>query len=426
MAYRMRSALAFAGSWLLAHGAFAGPCDYVAGPSGLAVREGYTDFIPPAALKPFKDALPHVDRPDLEAAMRSPDTMWYDEASMVFLYQDSVEVVVGARANCVGRKVGEANRNNPAIAKLLNYFGPDYRFKFPFRKAAGTDNVSNAYVVNFWTPPKVDGRALPVKWWKQSARGRWHWVFPVGTIFGEVLYQQSPDGHWYVFEIRMRKRYLDGWEVDLFRPFRTAASMADAVVERRPDWQNRPDVAALVNHLRDPATLVPYRMVSEAFGAVFPPIDGALDRLPAVSDPTLIQELLTSTTFRSAEGAIWKEFDGRETYAPSSQGEFSIVPRGYEMGMIPVNEVSCARCHNQTSRGLADFEFDLILYGEVWGEDQIFTWHLFEPNRYIFNTFDDSDSNTRRPNPRLVQAGLLRNERPAPGDALYKQLPTPF
>ena len=39
----------------------------------------------------------------------------------------------------------------------------------------------------------------------------------------------------------------------------------------------------------------------------------------------------------TAEGAIWKEHGGKETYAPSGEGDFGIVPKGYEMGMIPVN-----------------------------------------------------------------------------------------
>lgn len=406
--------------------ALAAPCEFTPGDPNLEARDGFAEFIAADKLQPFKNALPHVENAALEAVIRSPDTMWYDEESMVFLYQDSVEVVVGGRANCVGRKVGEANRNNPPIAKLMNYFGTDYRFKFPFRKAAGTDNVTNVKVFNFWAPPRQGGSTLPVRWWKASARGRWHWVFPVGTMFGEVLYQKGPDDRWHVFEIRTRKRYRDGWEVDLFRPFATASSLADAVVAKRPNWRNQADLNRLVTHLRNPATLVPHRMVSEAYGAVFPAINGALDKLPAVDDSALIAELLDTTTFKSTEGAIWKENGGLETYAPSSEGDFQIVPRGYEMGMIPVNEVSCNRCHEQTARPLGTIEGDIVLYGEVWGEDRAFTWHLFQPNQFIYNTFDDSDSNTRRLNPRLVTAGLLKNERPAANDPNYKQLPTPF
>ncbi len=394
--------------------------------SRLTVRDGYLDFIAPDELRPFKAALPRVADPALERILQSPDTVWYDEESMVFMYQDSVEVVVGARANCVGRMVGERNANNPAIHKLVNYFGEDYRFRFPFRTVAGADDVENIRSLNFWSPPKANGQTLPVKYWKNSARGRWHWLFPVGTVIGEALFQQGPDGRWHPFEIRTRKRYLDGWAVDLFRPFPTAASLASKIQAQRPEWQSDSNVARFVEHLLDATTLESHRLVSEAFGKIFPPIEGALDVLPELQDKALLASLLDTTTFVSTEGAIWKRNGAKEAYAPASAADFGIVPKGYKMGLIPVNEVSCNRCHDQTSRGLGALEMDVILYGEIWGEDRIFTWHLFEPHRYMFDTWDDSDSASRTVNPRLVQSNLIRMERPAAGDPVYKSLPRGF
>jgi hypothetical protein len=345
---------------------------------------------------------------------------------MVFLYQDSVESVVGGRANCVGRKVGERNRSHPQIGKLLNYFGPDYRFKFPFRTAAGTDDASNVRVINFWAPPRANGQVLPVRWWKASARGRWHWVFPVGTVFGEVQYQQAPDQRWVVYEIRTRTRYLDGWIPNVFRPFARAEELAQAITAREPNWQSQPGVAAYVEHLRNANNLTPAQMVSEAFASVFPTIDGALDVLPALNQPELIYSLLRETPFQSVVGTIWKEGSGLETYAPGGAETFGIVPGRYKGGLLAVNEVSCNRCHNETGHWLADFEDDIVLYGEVWGEDRIFTWHLFKPHRFIFDTFDDSDSNSRMINDRMVRAGLLQEGRPQPSDMIYRQLPVPF
>lgn len=404
----------------------AGACEYKAPQGGLTTRDGFVEFIAPATLDPLKAALPKLEREDLDQVMRAGDTMWFDEESMVFLYQDSVEVVVGGRANCVGRKVGERNQGS-VIGKLMNYFGPDYRFKFPFRKAAGTDDVTNVKVLNFWAPPKKNGKALPVKWWQESSRGRWHWVFPVGTVFGEVLYEQAPNGQWIVFEVRTRKRYLDGWEPNLFRPYPTADSLAAAITQRRPQWARTPDLQRLVAQLRNKDSLVATRLVSEAYGKVFPPVDGALDTLPDVTDKDLIVELLTQAPFKSVEGAIWKENGkGLETYGPASAGDFNVVPKGYKMGMIQTNEVSCNRCHVETGHPLGDFEFDIILYGEVWGEDRIFTWHLFEPNQYVFDTWDDRDVPSRKVNGRMAQANLLKQERVASGDPLYKVLPIPY
>ena len=91
------------------------------------------------------------------------------------------------------------------------------------------------------------------------------------------------------------------------------------------------------------------------------------------------------------------------------------------MGMIPVNEESCNRCHDQTGRGLQDFDRDVVLYGEIWGEDRAFTWHLFEPHSGMYGTFDDhEDQGSRRINPKLQNAGLLKNEKPSSSDPLYK------
>lgn len=306
--------------------ASAEPCEppAVQPAAGLSVQEDFVEYISEGDLRPFKDALPRNAPAELLALVGSRDTMWYDDRSMVFLYQDSIEVVTGNRANCVGRKVGERNKNNPQIGKLLNYFGPDFRFLFPFRTVAGTDHVTNLRTLTLWAPPRRNGRALPVKYWKLSSRGRWMWTFPFGTVFGEALFQKGPDQSWYAFEIRTRTRYRDGWAVNVYRPLASAEAMAREVILRRPQWQQTPDLARLVAHLRDKSSLVRNRWESKPYAKVFPAIDGALDPLPGIQDTALISELLTLVPWVSTEGAIWKEGGGLETYAPSSQADFHL------------------------------------------------------------------------------------------------------
>src|SRR5262249_28324824 len=161
-----------------------------------------------------------------------------------------------------------------------------------FRKAAGTDNVDNVHVLNFWSPPRSGGKAKPVKYWRPTQRGHWYWTFPVGTLIGEVLYEKGPTGRWYVFEIRTRKRYLDGWEVNVYRPFVTADALAKAVTRMRPGWASTPALKHFVTALQDKNNLVAHRLESPAFGKVFPPVDGALDVLPDPGDAGLVAELL--------------------------------------------------------------------------------------------------------------------------------------
>jgi len=93
--------------------------------------------------------------------------------------------------------------------------------------------------------------------------------------------------------------------------------------------------------------------------------------------------------------------------------------------MIAVNDVSCNRCHSEVSRKLGEFEFDIQLYGEIWGEDRIFTWHLFKDHRLIYNAYDDQDG-SRQINSKMIQANLLLKGKPSGGDPDYKVLPSAF
>ena len=284
------------------------PCLYAPNTLPLPQRAGYVAFMSDDQLAPFKESLPKLQDKQLSAILKSPDTMWYDEKSMVFSYQDSVEFVVGVRANCVGRMVGELHRNDD-IGNLLKLFGEDFRFRFPFRGAAGTDRTEQTVVINFWLPPKKNtGEVWPVRWWKESARGRWRWVFPKGTLFGEILFQKGSDNKLYPFEFRTRKRYLDGWEVDIFRPFTSAKALAKAIQLKREDWEKNPKLKAAVDHLEDNDNLKPHSLKSEAFAKIFPEVKGALDIIPDLGDETLIKSLLRDTPFVSVEGILENHF----------------------------------------------------------------------------------------------------------------------
>ena len=90
---------------LMANSLLGAGCKYHPPQIGTQVRPGYIEWIDKARLTPLKSALPEVDDTEVSDILKSQDTMWYDEASMIFLYQDSVESVVGGRANCVGPSV---------------------------------------------------------------------------------------------------------------------------------------------------------------------------------------------------------------------------------------------------------------------------------------------------------------------------------
>lgn len=372
------------------------------------------DIMDPAKVQTLKALLPRVQDAELTAIFSNANTMWYDKDSLKHVYQDSVTPILGVRANSIGRQL--------AVDGQL-VFNTSQSFHFPFNITAGMQHSPETYNLNFWSLPERSGQLLPVAWYQDDTT-RWRWIFPVGTTFGEVLFLKDPQGGLNVYEIRTRKRYADGWEVNAYRPFLTAAELADSVVQKRPNWQAVPALKTAVDALRRPDTLVAKRLTSQYYGPTFDAVEGALDVVPDLGDVALVKDLLRTATFRSAEGRIWKQSGGKETYAASTSASFSIVPKDYEAGLYPVNEVSCNRCHQDTGRQIGEFSFNSLLYGEIWGEDRIFTWHLFDESGNFFGAYQ----NNRVMNRKFEQAGLVvryqgGTDQPA---TVYKELPRRF
>jgi hypothetical protein len=382
---------------------------------------GYVDFIAPAELLPFKNALPTLADAALDQAMKSPRTMWNDESSLTFSYQDSFGDPKGLRANRVGYDVGINTPDVPDIFALTEYFEFG-KFKFPFSLVAGSTFTDNVYALYFWLPPTTaTGAVQPVRIWQNNSH--WQWVFPVGTIIGEALYVQAPDDKkWFTFEVRTRSRALNGWTTNIFRPYLHASDLSAAIKAKRAAWSTTPDVKALVDHVDSAQALTANTLTAPSYAAIFPPLHGAMDYLPDTTDTGLIKELLTGRTFENAMGSSWKTEGALTAYAASTHASFHIVPREYPAGMFETSEASCLRCHEQTSRPLNNLDQRIVLYGEVWGEDQIFTWHPFAID---VDTFSVADGN-RHVNQRLVTAGLVEMSTPASAPQIYKALPKPY
>jgi hypothetical protein len=260
-----------------------------------------------------------------------------------------------------------------------------------------------------------------VRIWNNQSH--WQWVFPVGTVIGEVLFIQAPDDkRWFAFEVRSRVRSLSGWQTGIYRPYLHAEDLAAAIKEKRPAWANTPDVRALVEHLETPDSLTPYTMTAPAFAKIFPPLEGAMDYLPPTEDSALIKELLTGRIFASAVGTHWKQSGSLTSFAASTHAAFHVVPAEYPAGMFEPSEAGCRRCHEQTSRPFNNLDDRIALYGELWGEDEIFTWHPFAIDTDSFSVADGN----RHVNQRLVDAGLVEMSSPDSDPQTYHALPKPY
>lgn len=340
------------------------------------------DLMPQARLAEVATRVPCIVHGAVRETVESLQTFWYDKASLVPGYQDSfgdnIETPIGFRPNTIDP--GLINLAVPGgHAQIFQSLGT---FHFPFGTPIGP--VDNVKVFDFWRPGNdADGKPLPVVHWQRDPNGYTHrveWMFPAGTVFGEALFLDE-NGTLYPFEIRTRTRGVDGWTNDIYRPFPRATDLADAI-EKAGGTSTA--LTALVAQLRG-TTLVPYQLKNTNFPGAFPTRDSGIDVLPALSgaDADLIHQLMMTTPFRSARGIPWKEAGGKVAYAAGASGRGNIVPKGYNAAAVEVSEASCDVCHRDAGRPFETWYDNILAYGELWGNDEVFTWHPFTAANFV-------------------------------------------
>lgn len=199
-----------------------------------------------------------------------------------------------------------------------------------------------------WLPPKPDGGMWPVAVYRGPLdkshsvnmpvpKQGWRWVFPVGTIFGEVLMKNFADGKWATYEVRLRLREQDDWDFEVYRPDIELPQFVRVTKKRLTD----------ANHDR-PA------FDRTAIEHVLPPIPNA-------------RELLWSAKFIPIRGS--------DTIIPTAQDDENIVPRNYLGHFL----TDCRDCHKDVMRH-ADATDSRDWYGNTEGSNGIFSWHPVDPS----------------------------------------------
>ncbi len=348
----------------------------------------------------IKAALPLVIDPTLATVLSSPQTLWYDETVMAHSYQDSV----GASSNDKWPDLVAAPES--IIGGLHDR--TKHRWQFPFATTAGTDNSTNLRVENFVFFPQTNGEVPTMTITTvilNDHRPEWRWTYPIGTVFGEILFIND-GARLMPAEIRTRTRYPLGWSMNAFRPFPRATDLVEAIKQRRPNWNSAPNLKAMITFLEDNTTLKPASLAAQAALATAFSQEGYLDTIPDFGDDPLVRDLLTMTTFRSSYDTVWKENGQQKTYAASTKSRLSIVPTNYTAGLLRVTDDSCMRCHKETNRLVSEFYDALYLYGELWGMDGIFTFHPYDESRYPELRHELIDN--RYLNPTLRKAKFFR------------------
>jgi hypothetical protein len=357
--------------------------------------------------------LPHVADSDLRKVLADPRLILYTEAEMPRAYQF-----------WNGQLPGVHNANYNISADGGEPYGNGNR-EFPWGHPAGTHRTEKVEAFRFlWLPVDKDGKTQPVVWHRKVLRGDsnqgYAWTYPVGAIVGEVLAMPGPDGYVYTFEMRVRTREFGYWDVDVLRPFPTAAELAKKIKDLRPHWETEPNLVRAVAHLEEPLKMRTHTLAdSQPAKRTFDQTMG-IDTLPALEDDELVGELLTSTTFRSTVGEVWRESpSGVKTYAPTTAKGFHIIPAKYDAGFVQVDRTSCLRCHDSVNKPVSDFNPGRDWYGRVRGSDGIFSFHPFAPESVSGNGYGTTISMR----PELEKSGVIAKFDPkVHKNAVYHEL----
>lgn len=320
----------------------------------------------------LRASIPAIDDPDLDRKIG--EAMLYTDAEMPPAYQFQ-PLAGGQGVN--GTVFYSPDRQLNNIRRFTNG-----NKEFPWRTPGGLD-FAEAVTDEFrflWLPKRDDGSPWPVVIYRDQLEKSdsinmpiptgYRWIFPVDTVIGEVLVQRFSDGRLYTYEMRVRTRELDDWEVEIFRPFPTLESLKARIAELQPD-------ATVLTQLDSvplsPETLEDREHPRRAFVA-----SAATYRLPAI-DPRLARELLSATPFKSSMGGAFAQGQSLTAFAPTTDQPESIVPPKYLATFLGSDRVSCAKCHEHTLKHVDRFQ-NSEWYGYVRGSDGIFSFHPVEPS----------------------------------------------
>ena len=361
----------------------------------------------------FREQLPKVDDEWVQGILDDPALILYSAVEMPPAYQDWSSGLTGIHSPSYNVS---ANRREPV---------GNANVEFPWGAPGGTHRTQKVSKFNFlWLPPDDAGKQRPIVWYRKvlpgSSQSGYGWTFPVGTVVGEVLRMQSPEGQNYTFELRIRIREYGEWSVDVFRPFPSSDALADRVKELRRDWSNNEPLVELIHYLETPRDLPVLTLADKTHTRVTFDETMGVDSLPPVGDDRLVADLLTKTVFKSSLGTTWVTGSNQaHTVTPTTEAKFHIVPAQYDAGFIEVDRVSCMRCHDTVNEHVNEFAFSRDWYGRVRGSDGIFSIHPFDPSCISYNGIGIKT----RLNDQLVTAGLLEEfDRSIHGNQIYQML----
>jgi hypothetical protein len=358
--------------------------------------------------------LPKFENPKINLELLGNNVFFYDEETILPAYQDSVPPFVGVQSN-----------NSSIAAGRTNIFA-NGKFRFPFGKTAGLHESHLTDHFNMIVLPKNGDKIYPIIYFTKPASfngemgTRYDWLFPVGTTIYEVISHISPiDQKYYVFEVRTLRRKINGWTPNIYRPFPEAKDLANAIEKLYPEWRKNDQLVKVMDYVKDYSKLEKEALPE----SVFFKGEGYVDELPII-DEKIVANLLKSTPFQSVLGTSWKDNEGKVSFAPKVNQDFSIFPRGNKLHALEVSSKTCTQCHQETGRPMATMFHEDSLYGEIWGSDRIFSFHPFTHGS-VYQGVQEGDPRQFRS--EFLSSGLFEAYNPEKHpESIYKQLPYGF
>lgn len=401
-----------------------------------AAAEAQIQIMPEAKLETLRRALPATEGDAWQEFFFDPATLFYTEAEMPKAYQHAD---AGLIVNMGFGPFGGTSRQTTFHWALNNIsgdaresskgegFGGNGNVEFPWRTPGGNDPAeqdTNSFKMML-LPPRGDGTRWPVVFYQTTLHGSrmgahsgYAWIFPVGTLFGEALVLRDSQGVLHTYEVRIRKREPEFWDIDVLRPFPEAKDLAARLQEIDPArYSAEIDHLTTAVHLQPEALFDEFHPTSLGFQAV-----AARDPLPILGED-LAKYLLDSTPFKQSIGAAWREApNGVRAFAPTTDEPFSIVPRGYLGTWLGTDTETCAKCHESTLKHVDEFDRQRDWYGYVRGSaDGIFSFHPIA----IQSISPNGVPRRVQLRPEFVQAGIVeifdRARHPAEIYRLLKQ-----
>lgn len=332
------------------------------------------NLMTPKREKVYRNILPKVANKHIQKILDDPNTIYYTDTEIPKAHQDWEGALQGIHSPFY---------NISAVP--TEPFGNTNR-EFPWGAPFGTHQSPSSKSFRFLhLPTQENGKRWPVTWWYMKplrdprvatqSNYSYSWIFPKGTTIGEVLYLNDSEGYSYVYELRVRKRGLKKWTVNVFRPFPTAKDLSAAIKGFWPQYANDKGLAKLVAHLEAPLAKDVHTLRSKHPDKLSFKQYRKIDTLPPITEEQ-VTKLLGETTFTSALGVDWKP--GKYApHAPTTNAKFHVVPKGYTGGFVAINSKSCMQCHETCNHHARDFDFNRDWYGRVRGSDGIFSFHPF-------------------------------------------------